>query len=70
VLIDAHCKPHEDWLFPVANSLRENYKRMVNMHVGQLDGETWSEKPGAVGAKATFYWSLTHVWEVKYSIFD
>jgi polypeptide N-acetylgalactosaminyltransferase len=67
VLIDAHCKPHEDWLYPIDKSLRENYKRILNMQVGLLDGDKWKEMPGgAIGSKAAFYWSLTHFWEVVF----
>lgn len=63
---DAHCKPHEDWLEPIAKSLRQNWKRVLNMEVGLLDGDKWREMPGgAIGAKAAFYWSLTHFWEVR-----
>lgn len=65
VLIDAHCKPHDDWLVPISKLLHEDHKRVINMEVGLLDGEKWTEMPGnAIGSKAGFLWTLSHFWEV------
>ena len=69
VLIDAHCKPHDDWLVPISKLLHEDHKRVINMEVGLLDGEKWTEMPGnAIGSKAGFLWTLSHFWEVCFFI--
>ena len=68
VLLDAHVKPHNNWLDPIIRLLRENHKRILNMEVGLLDGNTWMQiEPGAIGSKAGFRWDLTHFWEPYYS---
>jgi hypothetical protein len=64
VFIDAHCKVSDNWLRPIVRLLQANPNRLLNMEVGLLNGETWKqERPGAIGAKASFNWKLDHFWE-------
>jgi polypeptide N-acetylgalactosaminyltransferase len=65
VFIDAHCKPHPNWLEPIGKLLIQSPKRIVNMEVGLLNGTSWSEipSPGGRMAKATFQWNLGLAWE-------
>ena len=52
VILDAHIKPHDNWLLPIVRMLRENHKRILNMEVGQLDGETWQQiEKNSIGSK-------------------
>ena len=68
VLLDAHVKVYDNWLNPIVRMLRENYKRILNMEVGQLDGKKWEQiNVGSVGTKAAFKWDLNHFWELEYS---
>ena len=68
ILLDAHVKPHDNWLEPIVRMLRENYKRLLNMEVGIMDGPTWKQiTPLAVGRKAAFKYDLTHFWDPERS---
>jgi hypothetical protein len=50
VFIDAHCRPHEHWLYPVQRLLDDNHRRLVNMQVGMLNGTSWKQMyPGRIG---------------------
>lgn len=60
---DAHCKVYPEWLQPIQKLLKEDYKRILNMEVGELNSTTWQHIEGsAIGSKAVFDWSLTHYW--------
>jgi polypeptide N-acetylgalactosaminyltransferase len=65
VLIDAHCKPHPNWLSPMRQLLQRNWKRIVNMEVGLLNATTWEALPNQKDYmnKATFLWNMGLVWE-------